>query len=140
MASTRLTGEQLAFFEMFGFLAFPGLLADKVDRIIEEFEGVWAANGGGHNGVAHDGTARSCSVQFIDQSAYLSALLDDPRIQGIAASLLGDDFNSRGRDGNFSVGGTPWHSDGYGGRAGIRYIKIAFYLDPLTKGTGALRV
>jgi hypothetical protein len=140
MSSTRLSEEQLAYFNMFGFLAFPGLLADKVGRIIEEFEAVWAANGGGHNGIAHDGTARSCSVQFIDQSPYLSALLDDPRIHDIAAGILGDDFNYRGSDGNFYVGDTQWHSDGYGGRGGLRYIKIAFYLDPLTKDTGALRV
>jgi len=67
MATTRLTSEQLAYFNMFGFISFPGLLADKIERVIAEFEAVWAANGGGHNGVAHDGTARSCSVQFIDQ-------------------------------------------------------------------------
>src|SRR3954452_22837745 len=140
MATTPLTSEQLAYFNMFGFISFPGLLADKIERVIAEFEAVWAANGGGHNGVAHDGTARSCSVQFIDQSAYLSGLLDDPRIHDIAASILGDDFNYRGSDGNFYVGDTQWHSDGYGGRGGMRYIKIAFYLDPLTKDTGALRV
>lgn len=140
MATTYLTSEQLAYFDMFGFLAFPGLMSDSVDRIIDEFEAVWAANGGGHNGVAHDGTARSCSVQFIDQSAYLSALLDDPRIHDIAASILGDDFNYRGSDGNFYVGDTQWHSDGYGGRGGMRYIKFAVYLDALTKESGALRV
>jgi hypothetical protein len=30
MASTRPTDQQLAFFETFGFLAFPGLLADRI--------------------------------------------------------------------------------------------------------------
>lgn len=140
MASTRLTSEQLAFFDMFGFLAFPGLLADCIDRVTDGFEAVWAANGGGHNGKAHDGTARSCSVQFIDQNVYLSTLLDDPRIHDIAASILGDDFNYRGSDGNYYTGDTRWHSDGYGGRGGIRHIKIAFYLDKLDGETGALRV
>jgi phytanoyl-CoA dioxygenase PhyH len=140
MANTCLTEQQLARFRTFGFLAFPGLLADRIERIAEEFEAIWAANGGGHNGQAHDGSARSCSVQFIDQSAYLSTLLDDPRIQGIAASILGDDFNYMGSDGNFYTGDTRWHSDGYGGRGGTLHIKIAFYLDPLTRETGALRV
>jgi ectoine hydroxylase-related dioxygenase (phytanoyl-CoA dioxygenase family) len=140
MSTTYVTEQQLASFRTFGFLAFPGLLADRIERITQEFEAIWAANGGGHNGQAHDGTARSCSVQFIDQNAYLSTLLDDPRIHGIAASILGDDFNYMGSDGNFYTGDTRWHSDGYGGRGGMLHIKIAFYLDPLTRDTGALRV
>ena len=140
MTATHLAKQQLASFHTFGFLAFPGLLADRIERITQEFEAIWAANGGGHNGQAHDGTARSCSVQFIDQNAYLSTLLDDPRIHGIAASILGDDFNYMGSDGNFYTGDTRWHSDGYGGRGGMLHIKIAFYLDPLTRDTGALRV
>lgn len=140
MTSTRLTEQQLAFFETFGFLAFPGLLSDRIQQITDEFEAIWAANGGGHNGALHDGTARSCSVQFIDQSPYLSTLLDDLRIHGIAASILGDDFNYMGSDGNFYTGDTRWHSDGYGGRGGMRHIKIAFYLDKLDRDTGALRV
>jgi hypothetical protein len=140
MTPTRLTDQQLAFFETFGFLSFPGLLADRIQQIIDEFEAIWAANGGGHNGTTHDGTARSCSVQFIDQSEYLNTLLDDPRIHDIAASILGDDFNYMGSDGNFYVGDTNWHSDGYGGRGGMRHIKIAFYLDKLDGNTGALRV
>ena len=140
MATTFLTEQQLARFHTFGFLAFPGLLADRIADITAEFEAIWAANGGGHNGQMHDGTARSCSVQFIDQSVYLSTLLDDPRIHGIAADILGDDFNYMGSDGNFYAGDTRWHSDGYGGRGGPLHIKIAFYLDALTGETGALRV
>ena len=35
-----------------------------------------------------------------------STLLDDPRIHDIAASILGDDFNYMGSDGNFYVGDT----------------------------------
>ena len=52
--------------------------------------------------------------------------------------LLGDDFNYMGSDGNYYVGDTPWHSDGW--HSGVRHIKIAFYLDPLTRNTGCLRV
>src|SRR5205823_1713824 len=64
--------------------------------------------------------------------------LDDPRILGIASSLLGDDFNYMGSDGNFYVGDTGWHSDGW--HTDIRHIKLALYLDPLTRDTGCLRV
>jgi ectoine hydroxylase-related dioxygenase (phytanoyl-CoA dioxygenase family) len=77
-------------------------------------------------------------VPFIDQSAVLSALIDHPRIHGAACSLLGDDFNYTGSDGNFYVGDTGWHRDG--AHTQTRYIKIAYYLDSLTGDTGALRV
>lgn len=138
MPDLQLTSQQLAFFDTFGFLAFPGLLADRIDKVIAEFEAVFAAHGGGHKGQPHDGKRRSCIVPFPDRSEYLSALLDDPRIHGLAASLLGEDFNYMPSDGNYYAGDTGWHSDGWNGK--ILNIKIAYYLDPLTRDTGALRV
>ncbi|MGY8827271.1 MAG: phytanoyl-CoA dioxygenase family protein [Candidatus Latescibacterota bacterium] len=86
-----------------------------------------------------NGRARSCIVPFIDQSEYLSALLGDGRIDGILSSLLGDDYQYLGSDGNYYVGDTGWHSDG-GWPRPIVYYKMAFYLDSLTRDTGALRV
>ena len=139
MASTHLTEQQLAFFETFGYLHFPGLLADCIDKVIEEFETIWESHGGGHGGRAHDPTRRSCIVPFPDLSEYLSALLDDPRIHDIAAGILGDDFNYTSGDGNLYAGDTAWHSDGFTAE-GIPGIKIAFYLDRLTRETGALQV
>lgn len=133
-----LTQQQIDFFDTFGFLSFPGLLADRIGEITEAFENVWVHHGGGHHGKKHDGQARSCIVPFIDQSAVLSSLLDDPRIDAIPTSLLGHDYNYMGSDGNYYVGDTGWHSDGW--HQDIRFIKIAFYLDPLTRDTGALRV
>ena len=133
-----LTEPQKQFFETFGYLGFPGLMADRVEEIIHEFEALWESRGGGHYGRPHDGTARSCIAAFIDQRERLSTLLDDPRILGIGASLLGDDFNYMGSDGNYYVGDTGWHSDGW--HQDIRHIKIAFYLDPVTRDTGCLRV
>jgi hypothetical protein len=133
-----LTDQQIQFFETFGYLGFPGLLADRVDAIIEDFEALWESRGGGHHGQPHDGLRRSCIAQFIDHREYLSSLLDDPRILGIATSLLGEEFNYMGSDGNYYAGDTGWHSDGW--HPEIRHIKIAFYLDPLTRDTGCLRV
>ncbi len=135
----RLNEQQLKFFETFGFLAFPGLFATEVDTIIGAFEQVWVERGGGHNGKPHDGKQRSTIVPFIDQSERLSALLDDPRIEGVASSLLGDDFNYTASDGNYYAGDTRWHSDGYRNRKYLS-LKMAFYLDPLTRETGCLRV
>jgi hypothetical protein len=128
-----LSSEQERFFETFGYVVLPGLLADAVDWITEEFETVWR-----QRGVVHDGSRRSCIVPFIDQRERLCTLLDEPRVAGIARSLLGEDFNYLGGDGNYYAGDTAWHSDGFH-RVG-RYLKIAFYLDPLTRDTGALRV
>jgi len=139
VSSTRLTPEQLSFFETFGYLQFPGLLADCIDRIIEEFEVVWETHGGGHHGQGHDPARRSCIFPFPDQNEYLSSLLDDPRIHDIAESILGDDFNYTSGDGNLYAGDTHWHSDGFGATR-IPSIKIAFYLDRVTRETGALRV
>jgi hypothetical protein len=139
MENTRLTKAQLRFLDTFGYLHFPGLLHDCIDRIQMEFEAVWQRRGGGHNGAPHEGTARSCIVPFIDQSEYLSGLLDDPRIEGIVASILGDDYNYLGSDGNYYVGDTTWHSDGAWPRP-VVYYKLALYLDRLTRETGALRV
>lgn len=136
----RLTDQQINFFQTFGYLSFPGLLADRSEEIVDAFEAVWSERGGGHNGKPHEGTARSCIVPFIDQSEYLSSLLDEPRILGIATTLLGDDFNYMGSDGNYYVGDTRWHSDGGHKPEDPTHIKIAFYLDHLTRDTGALRV
>ncbi|RFC48810.1 MAG: Ectoine hydroxylase-related dioxygenase [Verrucomicrobia bacterium] len=138
MPDLKLTDQQLTFFRTFGFLAFPGLLKDRIDEIIREFEAIFATRGGGHAGKPHEGKQRSCIVPFIDQSAVLSSLLDDPRIHGIASGLLGDDFNFMPSDGNYYAGDTGWHSDGW--NKDTLHIKIAFYLDPLTRDTGCLRV
>jgi hypothetical protein len=144
MDKLQLTPHQLAFMDLFGYLVFPGLLNDRIDRIIAEFEQVFVDKGG-HYGIAHDGTRRSCIVPFIDQSEYLASLIDDPRIDGIFASLLGDDYTYLGSDGNFYTGNTGWHSDTdfsgqHRGAPPRTFYKLALYLDPVDANTGALRV
>jgi hypothetical protein len=129
----KLTAGQNNFFDTFGFLVLPGLMTDSIDWITSEFEAVFT-----DQSIVHDGSKRSCVVPFIDQRAKLCTLLDDPRIEGLAASLLGDDFNYLNGDGNYYTGDTGWHSDGFHDVG--TYIKIAFYLDPVARDTGALRV
>jgi hypothetical protein len=134
-----LTDAQKNFFKTFGYLSFPGLMAQDAGEIIAGFERVFSSVGGGHFGKPHDGKSRSCIVPFIDRDAYLSSLLDDSRVHGILASLLGDDFNYMGSDGNYYTGNTPWHSDsGFSPRR--LHVKIAFYLDPVDANSGCLRV
>ena len=111
-----------------------------ITQITDAFEAVWAERGGGHNGAPHDDERRSCIVPFIDQHPRLCALLDDGRIHGLLCSLLGDDFNYIGSDGNYYAGDTQWHSDGWARGGAQRFVKIALYLDDLTRDTGCLRV
>ena len=132
------TKEQLAFFDTFGFIRFPSAFKDETDRIIEAFEEIWISHGGGHNEETHDYKRRSAIVPFIDQSEYLSSLIDHPLIDGFASAVLGPDYNYTASDGNFYVGDTNWHSDNFAQR--YTNIKAAFYLDAVTKDTGCLRV
>ena len=136
----RLSGQQLSFFDAFGFIKFPGLFAPEIDKITEAFERIWTAHGGGHHGEVHDRERRSALVLFVDQDEYLCNLIDDPRIDGVIASLLGDDYNYTGSDGNYYVGDTAWHSDGYLKHLKYTSVKMAFYLDPVSRETGCLRV
>ncbi|MBO7745321.1 phytanoyl-CoA dioxygenase family protein [Paenibacillus sp. MWE-103] len=126
----RLTQAQIDYFETFGLLKFPQLMVDRLDWIVGEFAKTFPGTN------KHDGTKRTCVVPFIDQR--MSVLLDDPRILAIGRSLLGDDFNYMGSDGNYYTGDTGWHRDGYHEK--YRHLKIAFYLDRLDGGSGALRV
>jgi len=135
----KLSDRQLNYFRTFGFLTFPGHFADEIDDVTDAFEKVWADHSGGHGSTAHDHKRRSALVPFIDQDEYLCSLLDDPRIECVTASLLGDDFNYTASDGNFYVGDTNWHSDGYTDRKYVS-LKIAFYLDVVKKDSGCLRV
>lgn len=129
----NLTAQQVRFFETFGYIALPGLMQDDMDWITAEFEDIFA-----HSDRPHDGTQRSCIVPFIDQRERLCTLLDHPAIHGLIASLLGEDFNYLGGDGNFYTGDTHWHSDGH--HTVGKYLKVAFYLDPLTRESGCLRI
>lgn len=130
-----LSKAQVDFFETFGFIKLPQLMSDSMDWITDEFAQTFVGNSLVN---PHDGTKRSCIVPFIDQREKMNTLLDDPRIEGIAASLLGDDFNYMGSDGNYYTGETGWHRDGVHPK--YKHIKIAFYLDALDGNSGALRV
>ncbi len=129
----KLSPQQVQFFEVFGYLKLPGLLVNEIEWINTEFEAVFS-----DKGLVHDFWQRTCVVPFIDSRVRLSALLDHPKVEGVAASLLGNDFNYVGSDGNYYAGDTDWHSDGY--HTVGKFLKIALYLDPVDRNTGALRV
>ena len=130
----KLSQEQKNFFDTFGFLHVKGAMKNDIDWITSEFEAVHRAKN-----LGHDGSKRTSIVPFIDGSEKLCTLLEHPVLEGVAESILGPDFNYLAGDGNFYSGETGWHSDGWWDTR-VRFIKIAFYLDPLTYSTGALRV
>ena len=131
-----LSKEQKNFFETFGYLAFPKLFsAEEIGWIADEFERVLDTFGTGDQ---HDGSQRTMIVPTIDYSERLCTLLDDRRILGIAGDILGADFNYASGDGNYYSGDTGWHPDG--NYPEFFAIKVAFYLDPVGRDTGCLRV
>ena len=142
----KLTEHQKSFLDCFGYLSFPGLFKDEISEIIDAFEAIFTENGGGDlHGRPHTGESRTCIIPFIDQSIYLSALMDDPRVNGLLMDLLGDDYTYTGSDGNYYAGDTAWHSDTdwsgvKRGKPPKTFYKIAFYLDPVDHDSGALRV
>ena len=135
-----LTEQQVSFFDLFGYISFPGLFAREAEAITSAFDAVWAEHGGGHNKRPHDHQQNSALLPFIDRHPYLCELLDDERVEGIGAGLLGEDFNFMSSDGNYFVGDTVWHSDGYMRAPGYCSLKLAFYLDSVGRDTGCLRV
>ena len=110
------------------------MFAKEAEEIEAEFVSVWA-----ESGIEHNYQERTYITPFADRSEYLSGLLDDPRIDGVASSILGDDYNYADSDGSYWVGDTNWHSDHYPSD-GYKSIRVALYLDPVTKDTGCLRV
>ena len=132
----QLTTQQLNHFHTFGFLVFRELFGpDEVAWITDEFEDVIQTCS---DGKIHDESKRTMIVPTIDRSERLCTLLDDTRIEGIASGILGDDFNYASGDGNYYSGDTDWHADG--SYPELFAIKMAFYLDPLNRNTGCLRV
>ncbi len=132
-----LTQEQKRFFEAFGFLKLPGLLSVEEAATMErESEEIMAdARGGG----AFDGEKWQPVQPFFERRPFMRSLIGDVRILGIAEGLLGPDFFLIGTEGNLHVGDTPWHGGGDGFQI-LPNVKIAFYLEPLTAATGALRL
>ncbi|MCZ7645342.1 MAG: phytanoyl-CoA dioxygenase family protein [Planctomycetota bacterium] len=128
-----LSPQQKAFFEAFGYLKLPGLIRAECLALAESFEAVFR-----EEGAAHDGSRRSCIVPFIDRHAELCALLDHPGIDGALCELLGEEYNYLTSDGNCYTGDTNWHADGQ--RRRLTCVKLAFYLDPVRRESGCLRV
>ena len=133
MPTYEVSEQQKTFFEDFGYLVLKGWLKDDVAWIEKEFEGVWA-----DRNERHDDVHARQVVPFIDQRERFCTLIDHPAVVAAADGLLGPDWNYNAGDGSYYVGDTQWHRDGKWRH--LTFIKIAVYLDPVTRDTGCLRV
>jgi ectoine hydroxylase-related dioxygenase (phytanoyl-CoA dioxygenase family) len=130
-----LTEQQRTFFDTFGFLVLRQAFSpEEIGEISREFEEVLDVD---RQGRVFDGQKRQAVLAFVEQRAGLTKLVEDDRIYCVIEELLGSGFVWIGSDGNLYVGDTRWHPDN---AETYPRIKVAFYLDRVTKDSGCLRV
>ena len=135
-----LNGEEKARFEAFGYIVFREIFSrQEVDEFSREHKEILDEDRGGR---PFTGERRHGVLAFAERRPTLSRLVEDDRIFGRIEALLGPDFMWIGSDGNLYVGDTQWHSDSRFDPIEYCYtrVKVALYLDPVTKDTGCLRV
>ena len=131
-----LTSEQILHFETFGFLVVKKVFSnDEMKNITTVFEKGMSDD---RNGRAFDGEERQSIFGMVERNAELVDLVVDKRIYGSISQLFGPGFIWTASDGNFWVGDTQWHPDRHDRTWPL--IKVALYLDPVSKDTGCLRV
>ena len=132
----KLDQQQISFFNTFGFLIVRQLLSPaEVEKVVAGFEWSIQNRGGGSD---HDGSRRTMFGGPIEHTTQMCAVLDHPGILGLIGGVTGGDFNYCGGDGNYYTGDTRWHPDGNWGQ--LWATKTAFYLDPVSRDSGCLRV
>ncbi|MCZ6676670.1 MAG: phytanoyl-CoA dioxygenase family protein [Candidatus Poribacteria bacterium] len=132
-----LTTGQKQYFETFGFLVLRQLFTpEEVDTIRRESDEILLEN---RQGKPFPGEKRQAMIPFFERSPLLTQFIEDDRIYMLGEDLLGPDFILNATEGNLHVADTAWHGGGPEPEP-VPHIKIAFYLEPNTKETGALRV
>ena len=139
-----LTPGQIAHFETFGFLMLRKLFSEtEMEGLSSQYEDIMRDD---REGRPFKGERQSIHP-FVEIRAHLIELIDDDRIYRTVEELLGPGFVWVASDGNYYVGDTAWHADGLRHAIDLKQtdwhypmIKVAFYLDPVTKDTGCLRI
>lgn len=130
-----LTAEQLAAFEVFGYLRFDALFSPpEIREISREFDDLIVETRGNDAPT----NERECYQSFIERRTALAALIDDDRIFNMMADILGPDPMWVTSGGNLYVGDSPWHRDAT--VKGYPQFKIVIYLDSLARDSGCLRL
>ena len=132
-----ITAEQKAHFETFGFLVLKQLFTPEEaaimkresDEIFEEVRG----------GEPFTGETWEAVQPFFERRPFLSRLPGDDRIYDLAVTLVGPNPILEVTEGNLHTGTTQWHGSKLPGKL-MAHAKIAFYLEPVTRETGCLRV
>ena len=131
-----LTKEQKAHFDAFGFLRLPQLFStEEIEAVRQASIDVITQYEGANTLDSDEGWSIG---GFMERHPLLITLLDDDRIHGIPETLLGPDFILHQTEGRSRAGNTSWHGP-VPAEHELRTVKINFYLDKLTKETGALR-
>ena len=134
----KLTAQQVAFWEVFGYLVLPKVFdASEVDAMSKDLDEKASADRGGDD---FEGERRQ-DVDLVEAPSFKSVLTDE-KICGPLSQLLGDDFIwVGGPGGGLYVGDTQWHPDvAHVGDGKQTRLKMGLYLDPVRKETGCLRV
>ena len=132
-----LTDEQKHHYEVFGFLHLRQVLTlNEVDTIRRESDRILAKL---RDRKPFPGKKRQAEIPFFEHSPVLTKFIGDDRIYMIGVDLLGPDIILNATEGNLHVGDTQWHG-AVDRPHPVPAVKIAFYLEPNTKETGALRV
>ena len=132
-----LTDDELARFETFGFATLPGVLRDdELATITAEFD---AGLDRAKQAMSRQGGRQQLNWSNLGpHSPVLASLLEDSRFLGAASQLYPDGVIGHYANCNsFDGQQTEWHPDT--GNLLRRGVKFAFYLQPLTEETGALR-
>ena len=129
-----------AFFETFGYLFLREVFsAGEISEVTREADDLWAEERGG-GPLGEDGQAVGL---FAEKRPLLTGLIEDDRIYGVVARLLGPGMVWAGSEGNITVRGEhPWHPDRPGDDEEISYdrVKVSIYLDAVDKEHGCLRL
>ena len=134
-----LTPEQISYFETFGFLVLrDAFSSEEINSITKEADQVWKHTQGRDTDSGHTEVGRQVSG-FIEMNTVLTNLVADDRVYVTVEQLLGPGFTYVASDGNMWAGDTVWHSDD-NIRPGYKRVKVALYLDSLTRENGCLRV
>jgi hypothetical protein len=140
-ATAELTSVQLAHFDSFGFVVRRSLFTPaEMEQTSRDYDDVMDEDRGGK---PFSGPRRQQVLGICEMRPGLMRLIDDDRIYLPIEQLLGPSPVHLGSDATLFTGSKSWHPDGAPrneAEFGYLRIKVAFYLDPLGKDTGCLRV
>ena len=133
----QLTQQQVAFFEVFGYLVLPRLFSDsEIVEMSEDFDKTALKDRGG---VDFDADRRQ-DISLTETKGWHNIEVRDQLFSPLTQLFGSNDFVSIGKPGGgLYVGDTDWHPDcAFVGTQ--KRIKGAIYLDTVTKDTGCLRI